>query len=98
MQAMQFDATDYLHKQELYISNFLCHNITQHSEHLISGRWKQGLVPKIGKCHIVKMRHLYASNVNLIRNWPPNNKQMNIGPRNPQFNFKKKFFWLVFQH
>ena len=26
---MQFDATDYLHKQELYISNFLCHNITQ---------------------------------------------------------------------
>ena len=44
---------------------------------------EQGLVPTIAKCHIVKMRHLYVSNLNLIWNWPPNNTQMDIGLRNP---------------
>ena len=66
-------------------------------EYLISGSLEQDLVPKITKFHIVKVRHLYVSNLNLIPNWPPNNKQMDIGPRNPQFNFKKYFFWLIFQ-
>ena len=68
------------------------------NEYLISGSLEQDLVPKITKFHIVKMRHLYVSNVNLIRNWPPNNKQVDIGPRNPQFNVKKLFFCNFFNN
>ena len=40
--------------------------VSLHSEHLISGRWKQGLVPKIGKCHLVEMIDTYVSSLQLI--------------------------------
>ena len=70
---------------------------TVHSEHLISGRWKQGLVPKIGKCHLVEMIDTYVSSLQLIGIFSAPPKNWGCGPWKPQIKIKNQIFELVLQ-
>ena len=66
-----------------------------HSEHPISGRWKQGLVPKIGKCHLVEMIDTYVSSLQLIGIFSAPPKNWGCGPWKPQIKIKNQIFELV---
>ena len=57
--------------------------------------WKQGLVPKIGKCHLREMIDTYVSSIQLIEIYSAPPKKSGCGPWKPQLKIKKWFIGLV---